>query len=69
MMTTEQLNEQRRIWNTKCCKLLETILTQYPFFRLGQVMSNLYADDEMFYEEPQFTYKRLEEYYNKLKSI
>ena len=67
MKTTEQLNEQRRVWNTKCCKMMETILTQFPFLRLGQLMSNLYSDDEMFYEEPQYTYKRLEEYYEKLK--
>ena len=67
MMTTEQVNERRRAWNTKCCRMMETILTQFPFLRLGQLMSNLYSDDEMFYEEPQYTYKRLEEYYNKLK--
>ena len=46
---------------------METILTQFPFLRLGQLMSNLYSDDEMFYEEPQYTYKRLEEFYEKLK--
>lgn len=66
--TIEELNEQRRVWNTKCCKLMETILTQFPFLRLGQLMSNLYKEDEMFYEEPQYTYKRLEEFYNKLKA-
>ena len=68
MKTTEQLNEQRRIWNTKCCKMLKTILTQFPFLRLGQVMSDIYSDDfELYYEEPQYTYKRLEKFYEKLK--
>ena len=67
MMTTEQLNNQRLEWNTKCCKMLETILTEFPFLRLGQLMENVYGDDEMFYEEPQYTYKKLENYYHLLQ--
>lgn len=67
-MTTEQLNKQRLEWNTKCCKMMETILTEFPFLRLGQLMSNIYSDEEMFYEEPQFTYKKLESYYQMLQS-
>jgi hypothetical protein len=52
----------RQEYNIKIIEAISEIITEYPQLRFGQILSILRCDGDMFNEEPEDTYKKIENY-------